>query len=95
VPDPVSWLLVEKGWKVLAADGSEIGKVERTRGDETRDLFDGLAVSTGLLSRNRYVPSERVGEIREGQVHLTLGPDEVDALDQYEEPPPSAEFRPE
>jgi hypothetical protein len=95
MPDPVSWLLVEKGWKVLAADGSEIGKVDRTLGDETHDIFDGLALSTGLLSRNRYVPSEQVSEIREGQVHLSLGPDEVDGLDPYEEPPPSGEFRPE
>ncbi len=95
MPDPASWLVVEKGWKVLAADGSEVGTVERTLGDETRDIFDGLALSTGLLSRSRYVPAEDVAAIVEGAVRLTLGTDEIDRLEPYEAPPPSARFRPD
>ncbi len=67
MPDPASWLVIEKGWKVQAADGSEVGTVAETLGDENRDIFDGLAVSTGLLSKPVYVPSEQVGEIVEGR----------------------------
>ncbi len=81
MPDPKSWLVVEPGWKVLAADGSEVGTVHETLGDKERDIFDGLAVSTGVLSKPTYVPSESVDEIREGEVHLSLSADEVAALE--------------
>jgi hypothetical protein len=86
VPDPASWIVIEKGWKVHAADGSEVGTVAETLGDEQHDIFDGLTVSTGLLSKPVYVPSEQVGEIVEGAVKLALGADEVERLDPYEPP---------
>ena len=72
--------MVRPGWKVLAADGSEVGTVEDTLGDEELDIFDGLAVSRGPLSRAAYVRSEDIGEIREGQVRLALTSEEVAAL---------------
>jgi hypothetical protein len=84
--DPVSWLVVEPGWKVLATDGSEVGKVERTLGDPELDIFDGLTISTRLLSKPLYVPAEQVGEIREGQVSLDLSSSEVERLEPYEPP---------
>jgi hypothetical protein len=86
VPDPASWFLIEKGWKVQAADGSEVGTVAETLGDENRDIFDGLAVSTGLLSKPVYVPSEQVGEIVEGAVRLALDAEAVKRLEPYEPP---------
>jgi hypothetical protein len=86
VGDPTSWFVIEKGWKVHAADGSEVGTVAETLGDENHDIFDGLAVSTGLLSKTVYVPSEQVGEIVEGAVKLALDADEVERLDPYEPP---------
>jgi hypothetical protein len=69
--DPVSWYLIEPGWKVLAADGSEVGRVSEVTGDRQKDIFDGLTVTTGLLSKNRYVPSEEVAEITDGAVRLS------------------------
>ena len=70
--DPVSWFVVEPGWKIVAADGDEVGTVHELLGDPERDIFDGIAVSTGALTKPTYVPSEQVGEIREGEVHLAL-----------------------
>ena len=67
-PDPVSWKVVEPGWKVLDQSGDEIGKVHEVTGDADADIFDGLEVSHGLLERTEYVPSERVVEIREGEI---------------------------
>jgi hypothetical protein len=93
--DPVSWLVVERGWKVLAADGQDVGRVEEIIGDSGNDIFNGLAISTGLLKGRRYVPSERVAEIVEGAVRLDLDGAAVERLDEHEEPPPSAEIRPE
>ena len=72
IPDPVSWFVVEPGWKIIAADGDEVGTVHELLGDPERDIFDGIAVSTGALTKPTYVPSEQVGEIREGEVHLVL-----------------------
>ena len=85
--DPASWFVIEKGWKVHAADGSDVGTVAETLGDESHDIFDGLAVSTGLLSKPVYVPSEQVAEIVEGAVTLSLSADAVKRLEPYEPPP--------
>jgi uncharacterized protein YrrD len=92
--DPVSWLVVEPGWEVVAADGSSVGTVRDVVGDTGKDIFNGLSVSPGLLKAAKYVPAERVGTITEGRVELTLSPDEFDALGRYEEAPPSAEILP-
>ena len=92
---PVSWLLIERGWKVVAADGSEIGSVEEVIGDTGKDIFNGLAVSTGLLSRARYVPAEQVSVIVEGRVEVDLRGGDADALDEYEGVPASERIRPD
>jgi uncharacterized protein (UPF0248 family) len=67
-PDPVSWKVVEPGWKVLDESGEEIGRVNEITGDAEADIFDGVEIPHGLLSENEYVPSERVVDIREGEV---------------------------
>jgi hypothetical protein len=75
--DPVSWLLVEPGWRVVDASGADIGRVEEVLGDTETDIFDGLQVSSGMLSRRRYVPAESIDQIVEGTVRLK--PDGTDA----------------
>jgi hypothetical protein len=95
VADPVSWFLIEPGWKVFAADGSEVGTVKEVVGDSNADIFDGLAVSTSALGKRRYVPAEQVAEITEDGVRLALTPEKVDGLDEYQEPPESAIIEPE
>jgi Uncharacterized protein conserved in bacteria (DUF2171) len=92
--DPVSWLLIEPGWSVCDAGGDEVGRVEEVVGDSGIDIFNGLAISTGLLGSARYVPAEVIGSITEGSVQLRLSRDEVKNLGAYEEPPPSEEFVP-
>jgi hypothetical protein len=92
VADPVSWLMIEAGWKVLAADGSEVGEVDEVAGDSSQDIFDGLAIATSALGKPRYVPAEQVEEITDGTVRLKLSPELVDSLDEYLEPATSAEI---
>jgi PRC-barrel domain len=93
--DPVSWFVIEAGWKVVDTDGEEVGSVDEVVGDSGDDIFNGLSVSTGLLSRPVYVASEQVGQITQGRVQLTLTRDQVRHLEEYEEPPTSAEIEPE
>ena len=91
--DPVSWLVVEPGWAVVASDGTEIGKVDEIIGDSGEDIFNGLSVSSGVLGKPKYVPAERVSGIVEGEVRLDLPADAIDHLDDHEQQPPSAQFR--
>jgi hypothetical protein len=95
VADPVSWFLIEPGWRVVDREGEELGTVEETVGDSGLDIFDGLTVATGLLSKPRYVPAEQVAEIVEGTVRLSIDKDAFDGLGEHEPPPPSAQIRPE
>jgi hypothetical protein len=85
--DPVAWTVVERGWAVVASDGDEVGTVDQVLGDPEADIFDGLAVGVGtILNRPVYVPSEKVGAIEEGTVHLTIDADEYGRLSPYQEP---------
>jgi hypothetical protein len=92
--DPVSWFVVEHGWKVLAVDGTSVGTVEEVIGDTGKDIFNGLSVSPGLIKHPRYVPAEEVAEITEGEIRLRLSREEFDRLGYHEEAPPSAEILP-
>lgn len=92
--DPVSWKVVEPGWAVVDEAGAEVGTVEQVVGDPEADIFDGLAVRRGrdLMPKPAYVPSEQVGAIEEGTVHLSLDGDAFAHLDDYEAPPPGRRF---
>jgi hypothetical protein len=93
--DPVSWLMIETGWKVLAADGTEVGKVDEVAGDSSADIFDGLAVATSALGKPRYVPAEEIASIEPGIVRLRLTRDAAEQLGEYLEPATSAEIEPD
>ncbi len=93
--DPVSWFIIEPGWKVVDAEGQEVGSVDEVAGDSNDDIFNGLSISTSLLGKPRYVPSEQVGTITEGRVHLKLTKSEIEHLGEFEEPATSAEILPE
>jgi hypothetical protein len=92
--DPVSWLMIEAGWKVTDAGGAEVGRVEEVVGDTGVDIFNGLTISTGLLADARYVPAEVVASITQGRVQLRLSRDDVKRLRSYDRPPPSEEILP-
>jgi hypothetical protein len=93
--DPVSWLLIRPGWKVVAVDGSEVGAVDEVVGDDTEDIFDGLAVAMSALGAPRYVPAEQVGTITDGVVHLTITHAQAEQLGEFLEPATSAEIEPD
>jgi hypothetical protein len=84
--DPVAWTVIERGWKVFDSAGDDVGRIDEITGDENVDIFDGLTISQGVLSKAKYVPSEHVAEILEGEVHLSLTRDEVEKLESYTEP---------
>jgi hypothetical protein len=87
--------MIEPGWTVVDSKGEHVGSVDEVVGDSSDDIFNGLSISTSLLGKPRYVPSEQVAEITEGSVRLALSKDEVDHLGEYQEPPTTAEILPE
>jgi hypothetical protein len=93
--DPVSWFLIEPGWKVVDSAGEEIGTVDEIVGDSSDDIFNGLSISTRLLGKPLYVPSEQVAAITEKEIRLKLSKDEVGRLGEFREPPTTAEILPE
>ncbi len=96
MPAQVAWVLIDPGWKVVTSDGAEIGRVEERVGDENVDIFDGLAISSSMFRlKKMYVPSEQVGEIYEGVVHLKITEEQVAQLKQFNEPSPSEQIEPE
>jgi hypothetical protein len=62
--DPVSWLLIERGWEVVDANDQRVGTVDEVLGDLDADIWDGLTVS------GNYVPAEQVASIVEGRITL-------------------------
>ncbi|TMK72053.1 MAG: DUF2171 domain-containing protein [Actinobacteria bacterium] len=93
--DPVSWFMIEPGWKVVDADGKDVGTVDEVVGDSSNDIFNGLAVSTSLLGKPRYVPAERIRAITDGSIELAMSKTELAGLGEFKEPPTTAEILPE
>ena len=62
--------MIRPGWKVYAADGSEVGAVDEVTGDENADIFDGLMVKRDVFSDPSYVSADDVAGIVRGRVQL-------------------------
>jgi hypothetical protein len=93
--DPVSWLMIEPGWRVIAADDQQVGRVEEVTGDSNSDIFDGLAVASTLWAHQRYVAAESVGQIFPGEVYLLVDAAAMEGLPEYKEPAEEAEIESE
>jgi hypothetical protein len=94
-PDPVAWTVIEPGWKVFDAAGEEVGRVHEITGDPNADIFDGLTIKQGILAKDKYVPSEHVARILEGEVHLALTRDRIEALADFKAPAAEERVLPE
>jgi hypothetical protein len=87
--------MIRPGWKVYAADGTEVGAVDEVAGDDNADIFDGLAIATSALARPTYIPAEKVTTITEGHVNLSLTREEVENAGEFLEPATSAQIEPD
>jgi len=87
--------MIKPGWKVYSSDGIEVGEVDEVSGDDSVDIFDGLAVAASALGEPKYVPAEQVTTITEGQVNLSLTGAEFDGTSEFLEPATSADIEPD
>jgi len=83
----VSWKAIDAGATVVAADGTEVGKVSKIVGDADADIFTGLAIKRHALADEQLVEAEHVSAIWEDRVELDLTPEAVEALPAYEDEP--------
>jgi hypothetical protein len=94
MPDPVSWLQIEQGWKVVTADRVTVGTVAQVEGDKHDDVFDGLAVESKQPAQMRYVPGEQVGAIYPGEVTLKIASADIGTLAPFQAPPTETKWTP-
>ena len=83
---PISYLALEEGTAVYAADGDEVGQVAHVLADEEEDIFDGIVISHGL-GRHTFADAEQIGAIHERGVALTITAAEAEALPEPAENP--------
>jgi uncharacterized protein YrrD len=77
--EPMSWLTLEKGMRVVGADGTEVGTVTDVIADLQKGIFSGLSISSGLLSDIRFVPADLIANMSEDAIELTITAAEADA----------------
>ena len=77
--EPMSWMTLEKGTRVVSSDGTELGTVADVIADVEKGIFSGLSISSGLLSGNLFVPADLIGNMSEDAVALSITSAEADA----------------
>ena len=83
----LAWTDVQQGWRVLASDGTDVGKVEQAVGDRESDIFEGFEIDIEVIGHDRFVSFEHVVGIADGHIGLDLTPEQVHQLpDQHEVP---------
>lgn len=80
----VSWMTLEPGTKVVTREGEELGSIGEVVADHQKDIFSGVTVRSGLLSKDTFVPADKIDQMTEGSVRLTISKAEADALEDYE-----------
>jgi hypothetical protein len=81
----VAWSAAEPETAVVAADGAEIGRLEKVLGDEEEDIFHGIAMRRAGDGETVEVPAVRVKKMTGQHVVTDLSTDEVESLGAYEE----------
>ncbi len=80
---PIAWTKLAEKEPVLAADGTEIGRIHQVLGDRNEDIFHGLAVKLASGGRVVEVPMARIKRMTERHVLTDLSPSEAAALPVY------------
>lgn len=77
--DPVSWLLIRRGWEVVGSDGAVVGRIGAVRGEPVKDIFNGVIVRASSAPP-RYLPADRIARIVPGRVEIELSAEEFQSV---------------
>ena len=89
----VAWKAIEEDAEVVSREGDSVGRVSRTVGDSTADVFTGLAIVVDTFGGERFVEAERVTGIWADRVEVDLTAAEIGELPKHEDVP-SVRWRP-
>jgi sporulation protein YlmC with PRC-barrel domain len=89
----IAYTALEEGTPVVTRDGQEIGKVKRVLADLEQDIFDGLILDTA--DGDRFVDAERLADIYERAVVLSLSDEDAAYLPEATPGPAVVEVDPE
>ena len=81
----LAWTAMPYRAKVYGADGSDIGTAESLLGDESADIFHGIALKKASGGKAVEVPAVRIKKITAKGVVTDLDSSEVAALTAYRE----------
>jgi hypothetical protein len=94
--DPISYLALAEGTKVLSADGEPVGEVAHVLADAENDIFDGIVIDASWLPGGYvFADASHVGEIRTGAVTLKLDAGACSSLPQPSANPAAIEATPD
>jgi hypothetical protein len=89
----IAYAALEEGTPVVTRDGQDIGKVKRVLADYEKDIFDGLILDTP--GGDRFVDAQRLADIHEHAVVLSLSDEESGHLPEATPGPAVVEVDPE
>lgn len=82
---PIAWTVLPRDAAVVAADGTEIGRVRYVLGDQQEDIFHGVAIRRADGGQLVEVQWRHIKRLTERHVLTDLSPDEVGSLPPYRE----------
>lgn len=86
--ETASYLTLEKGARVIASDGEDVGAVEHVLADKDVDVFDGIVFDAQLGPGGwRFADAELVADVYERGVVLTVDAEAARALPEPTENP--------
>jgi hypothetical protein len=83
----VAWKAIEEDAEIVSREGESVGRISRTVGDSTADVFTGLAIVIDTFGGERFVDAERVSGIWPDRVELDLTAAEIGELPKHEDAP--------
>jgi sporulation protein YlmC with PRC-barrel domain len=81
---PIAWLALVPGTPIIASDGEQVGKVAEVIADREKDIFSGITFKPGILDSPVFVPADKIGELTESEVKLTIVTAEAERLEPYD-----------
>jgi hypothetical protein len=94
--DPISYLALKEGTKVLSADGEPVGEIAHVLADVENDIFDGIVIDASWLPDGHvFADATQVDEIRTDAVTLKLDAAGCKSLPQPSANPAAMEATPD
>jgi hypothetical protein len=70
--DPISYMALPKGARIVGSDGEEVGRVSDVIADDEKDIFSGLTFRHGTLGRDHFIAADLIDTITTEEVTLTV-----------------------